>query len=266
MDGNTGLRRLAGDRLDTIPNGSLFPFGTIGFDRDGILLLGSQSTGQLARLEANDAFTFIDPSPPQTFTRSAGVPSGAYHVVTFGAITTLTLPPAGVMWVDSTRTLDRTLRVPDGTIYAIENGDVVRLEADDTATPIASCAEFSGGTCPGLRFGGADASGHLHLGESGQQTLHVLDPSAGSYREVTLPGALELVDLVTGANNGLVMASDPDRSDERSLWLLEDGSDQLLRFATLGNPNVIGFAQLIADREGITYILVQGKLQVVVID
>ena len=38
MDGNTGLRRLVGDRLLSIPNGSQFSFGTIGLDRDGQLV------------------------------------------------------------------------------------------------------------------------------------------------------------------------------------------------------------------------------------
>ncbi|MBA2542328.1 MAG: hypothetical protein H0V17_21985 [Deltaproteobacteria bacterium] len=266
MDGNTGLRRLAGDRLVTIPNGSQFSFGTIGIDRDGALLLGSSSTGQLARLEANDIITFIEPTPPQTFSRSAGVPSGAYHLVVPSAVTTLTLPAGGVAWEDSTRSLDRTLRAPDGTIYAIENGDVVRLEADDSATPLASCAEIAGGTCPDLELAGVDANNHVHLALPGEQSVYVLDPSAGSLAEITLPGSIEVADLVTGATNGLVIGSDPDRNDERSLWLLENGSTQLLRFATLGNPNVIGFTQLLADRAGRTYVLAQGKLQVVVID
>jgi len=266
MDGNTGLRRLSGDRLVSIPNGSQFSFGSIGIDRDGALLLGSSSTGQLVRLEDNDAFTTIDPLPPQTFSRSAGLPSGAYHIVVFGAVTTLMLPPAGVAWEDSMRQLDRTLRTSDGTTYAIENGDVVRLEADDAATPIASCAEIAGGTCPNLELAGADASGHVHLALPGSQTLHVLDPSAGSLREVTMPGNLEVADMVTGAVNGLVLGSDPDRNDERSLWLLEEGSTQVLRFATLGNPNQIGFVQLLADRNGSTYVLSQGKLQLVVLD
>lgn len=266
MDGNTGLRRLVNDRLVTIPNGSQFSFGTIGIDRDGALLLGSSSSGQLARLEDNDVFTFISPMPPQSFSRSAGVPSGAYHLVVFGGLTTLTLPTAGVVWEDSMRLLDRTLRAPDGTIYAIENGDVVQLEADDSATTLASCAEIAGGTCPDLELAGVDANNHVHLGLPGEQSVFVLDPSAGSLAEVTLPGSIEVVDLVTGANNGLVIGRDPDRNDERSLWLLENGSSQLLRFATLGNPNSIGFVQLLADRAGNTYVLAQGKLQVVVID
>lgn len=265
MDNSTGLRRLVGTRLRSIPGGELFSFGTICVDRDGTLLIGSSNNGQLARLEANDTIVNIVPQPPTSFTRCTATPSGAYHVLQFGAVNTLTLPEAGTVWVDSMRALDRTLLAPDGTIYAIENGDIVLLDDTDVAVPVASCAEFAGGTCPNLALAGVDNAGHVHMAISGLPELHILDPDGGSYREVVLPGGLLIERVVTGPLHALVMASDPMRNNERSLWLLEDGADQLVRFASLGQ-NEFGLVQLLADHAGNTHVISNGKLSRVVLD
>ncbi len=266
MDNSTGLRRLVGDRLVSVANGGQFSFGTICVDRDGTLLLASFNTGQFARLEANDQIVNISPQPPTSFTRCNAVPSGAYHILPFGAVTTLTLPLGGTVWVDSMRALDRTLLAPDGTIYAIENGDIVVLDANDAATPLASCAEFAGGTCPDLELAGVDNAGDIHMALPGLPDLHILDPDAGSYRDIALPGGLEIVTMVTGTQHALVMASDPEREDERSLWLLEDGANQLVRFASLGSPFALGFVRLLADHQGNTYVIANGKLSVVAVN
>ena len=266
MDNSTGLRRLVGDRLRSVSGGESFSFGSIGVDRDGTLLLGSQNTGQLARLEANDVITNIAPQPPSSFNKCTAVPSGAYHILQFGAVNTLTLPLAGAAWVDSLRALDRTLLAPDGTIYAIENGDIVELDSTDAAATVASCAEFAGGTCPNLELAGVDSAGHVHMAIPGLPDLHILDPDSGSYRDIALPGGLEIVTMVSGTQHALVMASDPDRDDERSLWLLEDGSDELVRFTSLGAPFTLGFVRLLADHAGNTHVIASGKLSRVVVD
>lgn len=266
MDNSTGLRRLVGTRLVSVTGGSQFSFGTMCVDRDGTILIASFNTGQLARLEANDQIVNILPQPPTSFTKCTAVPSGAYHILQFGSVNTLTLPLAGAAWVDSMRALDRTLLAPDGTIYAIENGDVVVLDGNDVASTVASCAEFAGGTCPNLEFAGVDNAGHVHMAIPTLPDLHILDPNGGSYRDIALPGGLEIVTMVTGTQHALVMASDPDREDERSLWMLEDGADQLVRVTTLGPPFSLGFVRLLADHAGNTHVIANGKLSRVVLD
>ena len=265
IDGNTGLRRFADGRLLTVNGGGAITFGVICVDRDGTLLIGNSNTLQLQRLEPGDQLVSVVPQPPTSFTRCTGTPSGAYHVLPFGAATTLTLPAAGTAWVDSMRTLDRTQLAPDGTMYAIENGDIVRLGADDAPTVVASCAEFAGGVCPDLAFAGVDGAGHVHMAIKGLPDLHVLDPSTGGYRDIALPGGLEIEAVATGPLNTLVLANDPERQDARSLWLLPDGGDQLLRFASLASsPLQFIFVRILADHAGTLHVIENGKLSRVV--
>lgn len=260
MDGNSGLRRFAGGRLRAVSGGSGFSFGTICVDRDGTLLLGSGNLQRLARLEPGDRIVDLV-TPPTTFERCSATPA-AYHILPFGAATTLVLPTGGVAWADSTRLLDRTLRAPDGVIYAIEGGDIVTLGPDDAPAVVASCAEFAGGACPDLQLIGVDGAGHVHVVVPGLPGLHILDPVAGVYRDVELPGNLVIEQAATGSQVALVIASDPDRDNERSLWLLEDGAPSLLRFASL--PRDLGVFVPLVDHAGTAHVVGNGTLQRVV--
>lgn len=266
IDGNTGLRRFAGGRLLTVSGGGAINFGLICVDRDGTLLIGNSNFLQLSRLEPGDRLVEVTPPPPTSFTRCTGTPSGAYHVRPFSAATTLTLPAGGAAWVDSLRTLDRTLLAPDGTMYAIENGDVVRLGADDAPTVVASCAEFAGGVCPDLELTGVDGAGHVHMAIKGLPDLHVLDPATGGYRDIALPGGLVIEAVASGPLNTLVLANDPARDDARSLWLLPDGGDQLLRFASLlSSPLQFVSVRVLVDHAGTLHVIENGKLSRVVL-
>jgi hypothetical protein len=265
IDSNTGLRRFADGRLLTVTGGGGINFGVICVDRDGTLLIGNSNFLQLQRLEPGDQLIDITPQPPTSFTRCTATPNGAYHIQPFGAATTLMLARDGEAWFDSMRTLDRTQRAPDGTIYAVENGDIVRLAADDSPQVVASCAEFAGGTCPNLEFAGVDGAGHVHVAIKGLPDLHVLDPSTGGYRDIALPGGLEIEAVATGPLNTLVLATDPERQDARSLWLLPEGGDQLLRFASLtSSPLQSVFVRILADRAGTLHVIENGKLSRVV--
>ncbi len=265
IDSATGLRRFADGRLRTVSGGGGITFGVICVDRDGTLLIGNSNFIQLQRLEPGDQLIDITPQPPTSFTRCAGTPNGAYHIQPFGLATTLMLFRDGEAWFDSMRTLDRTQRSPDGAIYAIENGDVVKLGADDAATIVASCAEFAGGVCPDLEFAGVDGAGHVHMAIKGLPDLHVLDPSTGGYRDVALPGGLVIEAVATGPLNTLVLANDPARNDARSLWLLPDGGDQLLRFASLlSSPSQFSPVRVLTDHAGTLHVIENGKLSRVV--
>ncbi len=265
IDGNTGLRRFADGRLRSVNGGGAINFGVICVDRDGTLLIGNSSTLQLQRLEPGDRLIDIAPQPPTSFTRCTATPSGAYHVLPFSAVTTLTLPAAGTAWVDSMRSLDRTQLAPDGTIYAIENGDIVTLGASDAPTVVASCAEFAGGACPDLELAGVDGAGRVHMAIKGLPDLHVLDPSTGEYREIALPGGLVIEAVAAGPLNTLVLANDPERQDARSLWLLPEGGDQLLRFASLASsPLQFIFVRVLADHAGTLHVIENGTLSRVV--
>lgn len=265
IDGNTGLRRFAGGRLLTVNGGGSINFGVICVDRDGTLLIGNANFLQLQRLEPGDKLVDVTPQPPTSFTRCTGTPSGAYHILPFSAATTLTLPAAGTAWVDSMRTLDRTLVAPDGRVYAIENGDIVELGADDSPTIVASCAEFAGGPCPDLELAGVDGAGHIHMAIKGLPDLHALDPSTGIYRDIALPGGLEIEAVAAGPLNTLVLAVDPARDSQRSLWLLPEGGDELLRFATLASsPLQFVFVKILVDRSGTLHVIENGKLSRVV--
>jgi hypothetical protein len=264
MDSGSGIRRLVGNRLDVIPGTGAFNFGRFGTDRDGTLLLGSLSTFQLARLEASDQVAFINLQAPTSFDRIAGTPSGAYWLTPLGGGMSFTLPASGTAWVQSTRLLDRVLWTPD-SMFAIENGDVVRLAGDDSPQIVASCAEFAGGTCPELELAGVDGQGAIHMARSLDQEVHILDPGTGIYREVALPGELTIVELVAGLQYTMVLANDPDRM-ERSLWMLASGDDELLRFAAVPQGQFGGQPHVLMDHAGNGYLVVDDNLQAVVLD
>jgi hypothetical protein len=265
MDPSTGLRRFADGRLLSVTGGANFTFGQICVDGDGTLLVSSSNFGTLARLEPGDMLKPIMPAPPTTFTRCTGTPSGAYHILPFGAATTLTLAVGGASWIDSMKAIDRTVRAPDGTMYAVLDGDIVVLGSDDSAEIVASCAEFAGGTCPNLELGGVDGAGGIHMAITGLPDVHVLDPGSGTYRDIVLPGGLLISSLVAGSQYALVAAIDPERNNELSLWVLLDGSDELLRFATIGAADP-RFLRLVMDHAGTGHVIAGGKLQRVVLD
>jgi hypothetical protein len=61
------------------------------------------------------------------------------------------------------------------------------------------------------------------------------------------------------------LANDPERNAARSLWLLPDGGDQLLRFASLASsPLQFIFVRLLADHAGTLHVIENGKLSRVV--
>jgi hypothetical protein len=146
------------------------------------------------------------------------------------------------------------------------DGDVVSLDGSDAVDVIASCADFGGGVCLDMELAGSDDRGHVHMAIKGTREVHVLDPSSATYRHVALPGMLEVEKLTAGAAMTVVIAKDPERDNETSLWLLAPGSDQLLRFAPLPNAQFGGFAKLLSDRAGNAYLLADGKFQAVVLN
>jgi hypothetical protein len=266
MDGSN-LRRLNGSRLDVVPGTSSFSFGRFGVDRDGTLLLGSTNSLAIARLQDNDVLSFLV-SAPTSFDRLTGTPSGAYHITVFGQQTTFVLAPAATQWVDSGKRLDRVLRAPDGTMYAIVDGDIVALGADDSPTVVGSCAEFAGGLCPGLELVGVDGDGGVVMAAPQDQAFHIFDPVGGAFREVALPGMLEIEAVAAGPQLALVLAVDPERDNQRSLWLLRQGDSELLRFATVASDGLEfgGLVKPLVDHAGNGFVAGNGQLQAVVLD
>jgi len=264
MDASSGLRRLVGNRLVAVSGGGSFTFGRFGTDRDGAVLMGSLGNALLARLEDDDTVTLINPQVPTGFDTILGAPSGSYYISSRGVEHSLVLPPGGAAWVDSGRLLDRTLRAPDGEVYAIENGDVVRLGTDDSPTPVGACSDFSGGLCTDLELAGVDADGGLTMGRVGNADVHVLDPGTGTFAEIDLPGALQIDSIAAGSQYTLVVADDPDRGREQSLWILLQGTDELLRIASLQLTSVPPIP--LVDHAGNGFVIVDDQLQAVVVD
>ncbi len=264
--GSPGLRRLIGDQLVTIPDGGLFSSGTMCVDRDGVLLIGGSSAGELARLEPVDQLVATSPGPPPSFRRCTVTPSGAYHVLPFDAETTMMLPAGGSVWVDSKRAFDRTQRAVDGTFYAILDGNVVTLGMEDSPTIVASCTQIGGANCRGLELAGVDGAGHLHMAIAGRRELYILDPATGTYREIALPGTLVIEAVITGTQYALMVANDPVRESVRSLWLLADGGDRLLRFGTLRTPSFGGLLRLLLDHSDNGYVFERSRLLRVVLE
>ena len=261
MDG-TGLRRLVGTRLDLVPNSGEFAQGTFGVDRDGTLLVGSLFSSSLARLDG--APVFLTPVPAQ-FEAPVGTPAGAYWIRVRGATTSMVLPPGMTMWTQNSLDLSRTLRAPDGTRYAIVDGDVVRMGADDTLEIIASCAEFGGATCGRAQLAGLDADGHIALADVGARGVPFLDPVAGTFRFVELPASLLVIDARASVQGTVAAARDPDRDNQRSLWFLAPGAAAFERFHTL--PELSGGElRLLADGDGTLFLADAGKLNEVVVE
>lgn len=252
MDGNgIGLRRLNPPRLDVIPGTKAFSFGVMGVDQDGILLVGSFQTSTLARLPPTDILTMVGPAVNMTFRSPVGTPAGNYYVhVEFD---NMTRKLVGALWEPSPLDLRRTLRAPDGTLYAIVDGDVVRLGAADAIEPITTCTDFGGSTCGDGQLVGVDADGHIALGDSGARGVPLFDPVAGTAREVRLPGELTVLSAVAGSRLIAVAATDPERNFDRSLWVLPAGGDEFFRIAAL--PNNGTEPRLVADRLGNTFMI-----------
>jgi hypothetical protein len=259
MDG-VRLRRLDGVVLETVAGGDQFSQGSIGFDRDGALLIGSQLNGSLARLTSQVVFL---PAVGTVFEAPVGAPSGNYFVhVTFNGTTQIHVPSSGV-WTASTLDMSRTFYAPDGTLYAIANGDVNRVTATDTFEVVASCAEFGGATCGTAELVGTDENGHLMLADAGARSVQFLDPATGAYRVVEMPGELAIFAGRACVHGSVVVARDPNLADQRSLWVLRPGSDAFERVVTLITDG--GAIRVLADRSGELHLIANEQLTRIVV-
>lgn len=264
MDG-TSLRRLEGVRLDIVPNSQAYAFGSIGVDRDGVLLVASLNISTLARLEPAGA-TPVGPGFPTTAFSPVGTPSGSYYLRSFTGTSSLVLAPGAAGWTESTLDLSRSLRAPDGTRFAIVEGDVVILDPADTPVPVGDCSVFGGGNCSGLELSGLADDGRVFLGRPGDRRVGLLDAATGELEQIALPGALEVAAFGGGAQLGLLVAVDPDRGDEASAWILEPGRAAFSRIATLP-PTFDGVPPtILVDRAGAPHLFYAGEMLRVVLE
>ncbi|MEO8706929.1 MAG: hypothetical protein ABI867_43280 [Kofleriaceae bacterium] len=253
----SSLRRLIGDRFDVISNTQIFASGTFGIHTDGTLLVSAQQSVIVGIVTGNTVAN-IAPPPPVQGIHPVGTPAGSIYLESeFGGQRFLLV--SGV-WAETTLDLSRTLRLPDGRMLAIIDGDIVEVGAGDAITPIISCAEFGGAQCGNLTLGGVDAAGTLYMA-GGVAAFQMLDAGGGVLREASLPGNLVATQIVAGAAMIVVVGVDPDRDNEASVWLVEPGGDDIQRIATL-----VGRQRLLADRTGTAYLAGNSKLQAVTIE
>ena len=228
---------------------------SFGFDRDGELLVGGQ-TIQLVRLEPTDLLTPIGPQVPIVpFFAPVATPAGNYSILGRPPGGPLRLTPGATSWAPGPD-LSRTFRAPDGTLYAIADPAIARLAADDTPVPLAACTA-AGNSCAALALGGLDGAGRLYVGARGDTAIHAID-SGGSVQAIDLPSVLELVDVRATAASVLVLASNPARGGELTLWLLAGDTFQRIDAITAsgdGFPN-----RLMADQSGRSYVLHDHRL------
>jgi len=231
---------------------------SFGFDRDGELLVGGQTT-QLVRLEPNDLFTPIGPQVPVVpFFAPIATPAGAYAILGRPPGGPLRFTPGATSWTPGPD-LSRTFRAGDGTLYAILDPAIVRLAADDSPVTIAACTDI-GTSCAGLALAGLDGAGQLYVGARGDTAIHAID-SGGGVHSFGLPSVLQLVDVRATAASVLVLASNPARGGELTLWLLAGDTFQRIDAITTsgdGFPN-----RLMADHSDRTYVLHAGRLDAV---
>lgn len=244
------LVRVSGLFIDVIAGSeAVAVHPSFGFDRDGELLVGGQ-TVQLVRLEPNNLLTPIGPPPPIVpFFAPVGTPAGSYAIRPRPPVGPVWLAPGGTAWVDGPD-LSRSFRADDGTLYAIVDTGIVRFASDDVMLPLVDCG-FAGDTCAALQLGGLDAAGQLYVGARGEEAIHAIDP-AGAVTTLDLPSVLRLVDVRATTASVLVLASNPARGGEVTLWLLADGTFKRIDAI----PTASGVpGRLLADHSGHTYVL-----------
>jgi hypothetical protein len=252
-DGNIGLHRLDGNVFQHIPGTEQFAFAAFGVDRDGSLLVGGNGTATLAKLPATNVLEQIGPFLPESATSPIGTPAGNYYLRVTTRLASLMFAPAATAWVESPLDLGRALYAPDNTLYAIVDGDIVRFAADDTMTPVGDCTQFGGGACGSLQLGGFDDRGDLYMGARGAGSLQVLEPG-GAIRDLDLPGNLVVSEVRAGTDVAALVAADPDRNNELSLWFV--AGDEFQRVTTLGGLGV----RLLADHAGAFAVVKENRL------
>jgi hypothetical protein len=228
---------------------------SFGFDRDGELLVGGQTT-QLVRLEPTDLLTPIGPQVPIVpFFAPVATPAGNYAILGRPPGGPLRFTPGATSWTPGPD-LSRTFRAGDGTLYAIVEPAITRLAADDTPVALATCAD-TGTSCAALALGGLDGAGQLFVCARGDTAIHAID-SGGGVHAIDLPSVLQLVDVRATAASVLVLASNPARGGELTLWLLAGDTFQRIdAISTSGDgfPN-----RLMADQSGRSYVLHDHRL------
>jgi hypothetical protein len=247
----TGTTSLIGtEQLATNPE--------FGFDSDGELLVGGQVPA-LFRLTGDDALVQLGPAPPALpFFAPVGTPAGNHHIDVRAPFGPHVLVPGGTAW-DPGPDMRRTLRAPDGTLFAIRDGGIVRFAADDSTTVITGCA-FAGLDCGLLALAGFDAADRLYVAEPDATEIRAID-LAGTVETIDLPSELVVVDVRATAQVVAVLAKNPLRENELTLWMIVDG--ELQRVAPVsesfdGFPN-----RLVADHAGAMYVQHAHRLDVV---
>jgi hypothetical protein len=243
-----GLQRLDGTTFRPIPGTDAFAFGSFGSDRDGSLLVTNNFN--VAKLPPNNVLTPIGPGLPESCFAPIGTAAGNYYVRSSSETTSFMLAPGAVEWAVTPLQLANALHAGDGSLFAIIDGDLVRLDATDTATPISSCPEL-GGSCARHVLSGLDADGQIYMLDIGGRAIAIADPT-GAIRELELPGGLLAESLEASTQMPLLVATDPARADERSLWLLPLGAAAFARVATLP---ITRESRLLADRAGAMYLV-----------
>jgi hypothetical protein len=224
---------------------------SFGVDRDGELLVGGQTTN-LVRLTATGAITTIGPAAPAVpFFAPVGTPGGRYHILGRAPFGPFVLSADATTWLTGPD-LSLTLRAADGTLFAVRDHAIVRFAADDSITVLADCS-FAGASC-GL-LGGVDAAGLLYMGVPAAGEIATIDP-VGAVDELDLPSELVLVDVRATPQMVVVLAKNPLRDNELTVWLVSDGGFQ--RIAQVNDAT-----RLLADHGGNVYVLTAGRLDVV---
>jgi hypothetical protein len=257
-DGNSGLFRLRDGRFRRIPGSEAFAFGNFGYDRDRALLVAGAGAGVVARLPSNDVFSSIGPPVPESADTPIGTLAGNIYVRALSAQRQYVLLADAAEWTVTDLDLHRALHAPDGQVYAIHDGDIVRLAADDRPAPIASCTAFGGGACGALELAGFDAEGQLVMAAEGAASLQVLD-AVGTLRDVDLPGELVVHRVCASSRMTALVARDRSRM-ELSLWLVAP-DDRFSRITTVPFPT-----HLVADPAGAVFLVDGLGVSTIVLD
>src|SRR6187402_264393 len=163
------------------------PFIVAGFssDRDGTPLVVHRVDPGFAtevwRLEPGGAAVQLGSSVPDRASQVMQNVSGTRFL--FGGGATWVLRSGSTAWEPYPITLRDPSRAPDGRIYAISSGAVLRIEDDDSTVLRSSC-EQTLTSCSGTQFQ-VDLAGRLYLRAGAN--LHIFDPASGLIEEVVLP-------------------------------------------------------------------------------